>query len=135
MLVTPQNMKSIKLVNNKAKLFSSLHHNFVRLWYSAIKIKVPSNFCVGFQLTCKLFLVILLKLLFYDTNHCRNFFILAASKHLVHFFVSVVTSVKVDKAFQGSILFLAFESLLCLSFLTTIGNLFKHKRENICCRN
>ena len=75
------------------------HHSLVRLGDTSIEVQISPLLCVGFELSGKLLLVVLFKLLLDNSDDGRNFLVFAFSEQLVHFFVSVVSSVEIYEAF------------------------------------
>ena len=75
------------------------HHSLVRLGDTSIEVQISPLLCVGFELSGKLLLVVLFKLLLDNSDYGRNFLVFAFSEQLVHFFVSVVSSVEIYEAF------------------------------------
>lgn len=84
-------------------------HRLIRFRNASIQIEQSSLFDIGFKFPCELFFVVLLKLFLDDSDDSRDLIVFTFPEQLVHFFVCVVTSVKIHKAFEGCVLLLRFE--------------------------
>lgn len=110
---------------------STFDHQLVRFRNAPIKVQITSLFGISLQLPCKLFLIVLLKLFLNDPNNSRYLIILTPSQQSVHFFVSIITRVQINKALQSCILFIIFKFLLYLVLFSGICDFFKHEGEDI----